>query len=123
MKVAVLDDSKAITLSVKEYLKDIVEVIEFNVVDEFLNDVRINSYDLLIIDINMPKKNGLDVINEIKDYPHLLNSKIVILTAEKSKEYKELAKKLGVKAYIKKPFSKKTIQKIISKLLGLENEI
>jgi len=123
MKVAVLDDSKMVTSILKKDLKGIVEVVEFNSVREFLQDVRINSYDLIFIDINMPQRNGLDVINEIKDYPHLINSKIVVITAEESDVYKEIAKMLGVKAYMKKPFSKETIQKVVNKLLGLENEI
>jgi len=123
MKVAILDDSKMVTSILKKDLKGIVEVVEFNSVREFLQDVRINSYDLIFIDINMPQRNGLDVINEIKDYPHLINSKIVVITAEESDVYKEIAKMLGVKAYMKKPFSKETIQKVVNKLLGLENEI
>ena len=117
-KIAVIDDSKAILLSVKEYLGGLTEIHLFEDVDLFLDSTRTEHYDLFIVDINMPKKNGLDVINEIKDYPHLKDSKMVIMTAEKSDKYRELAKQLGVKAYIKKPFSKDSLQNAIKKILS-----
>ena len=104
MKIAALDDSNAIITALKVYLSKF-DLTTFADVDKFIDDVRINTYDLFLIDINLPKKNGLDVINEVKDYPHLSKSIFVILTAESSQKYKEIAKKLGVKAYIKKPFS------------------
>ena len=55
-KIAVVDDSKAILLSVKEYLDKLAEIHLFEDVDVFLNSVKIGHYDLFIVDINMPKK-------------------------------------------------------------------
>jgi len=105
-KIVCLDDTKTVLVALNSYLKN-YELCTFNDVDEFINDVRINTYDLFIIDINLPKRNGLDIINEIKNYPHLIDKFFIILSAEPSTEYKIIAKKLGVRAYIKKPFSNK----------------
>ena len=113
IRIAILDDSKAVTMSIHKYLEGLAEIKEFNDVDTFLADVRINHYELLFIDINLPRKNGLDVVNEIKDFPHLKETKIVIVTAEKTDTYRKVAKELGVNAYIKKPFSEKTLQNIV----------
>jgi len=116
-KVIVLDDSRTVTLSIHEFLKDIVTIKEYNLADDFLNDIRVNSYELIMIDINLPEKNGLDLVNEFKDYPTLKDSKIVVISAEQSSEYKRLAKELGVSAYIKKPFKKQTLQNTVKMLL------
>jgi DNA-binding response OmpR family regulator len=115
MKIVALDDSKAILMALEKYLAGF-ELLTFADVDGFMENVRVNSYDLFIIDINLPKKNGLDVINEIKDYPHLSNAIFVILTAESSAKYKEIAKQLNIKAYIKKPFSS-NIKGIVEKII------
>jgi DNA-binding response OmpR family regulator len=111
MKIVALDDSKTILATLKEYLKD-YELTTFSEIDDFIMDIIENHYDIFLVDINLPNGNGLDIISEIKDYPHLQNSKFVILTAEKSDKYREIAKKIGVTAYIKKPFSPK-IKEII----------
>ena len=106
MKIAILDDSKTVLMELKHILKEF-ELKTFYDVGEFFDDVKINEYDVFLIDINMPKKNGLDVINEIKDYPHLKNSIFLILSTEIKPEYKQIAKKIGVRAFIKKPFDEK----------------
>ena len=118
-KVAIIDDSKAVLASVKEYIGDLVELHTFDLVDDFLNSARIDKYDMFIVDINLPEKNGLDLINEFKDYPHQRDAKIVILTAESSDKYREIAKKLGVVAYIKKPYSRVTLRNAVNAILAL----
>jgi len=118
-RVAIIDDSKAILASVKEYIGDLVELHTFDLVDDFLNSARIDKYDMFIVDINLPEKNGLDLINEFKDYPHQRDAKIVILTAESSDKYREIAKKLGVVAYIKKPYSRVTLRNAVNAILAL----
>jgi CheY-like chemotaxis protein len=60
--------------------------------------------DVILLDINMPKMNGLEFLRIVKNYYSLNNIKIFILTTS-SEEYDRIAaENLGVTGYILKPF-------------------
>lgn len=62
---------------------------------------------LVLIDIKMPKRNGLDVIKEIKEkYPQL---KIIVVSGYRSVETAAEAVRLGACGYIVKPFKAEEI--------------
>ena len=66
---------------------------------------------LVLIDIKMPKQNGLEVTREIKkSYPHI---KVIVVTGYESAEIAQEATLAGADAYITKPFESKTIYKKI----------
>lgn len=59
--------------------------------------------DLLIMDINMPKKNGLETLTEIKQDPRLKFIPVVMLTGSESEKDMARAYGGGASAYIVKP--------------------
>ena len=69
---------------------------------------------LIIIDYEMPKKNGLDLVEDlktkVKEPPP-----IVFLTAEPKSERTERAKQLGVRTWIVKPLQKTVVDKLASR--------
>ncbi len=65
---------------------------------------EINSYDLLIIDINLPNKNGLDLCKELRMSGK--NTPIIFLTSNKQKEFLLNGFKNGGDDYLEKPFNK-----------------
>lgn len=74
--------------------------------------------DLIILDVNMPGADGLEVL-EVCQKENLLKDKIVfMLTANSSNDLKERGKMLGVKAWITKPYKKETLMMAIEKVLG-----
>jgi two-component system alkaline phosphatase synthesis response regulator PhoP len=58
--------------------------------------------DLVIVDIMMPKKNGIEVINYIKTQENLANTKIIVLSNLSENPDIEKAKSLGVNEYLTK---------------------
>jgi CheY-like chemotaxis protein len=58
---------------------------------------------LILLDINMPKKNGLEVLQEMKKNPALKNLFTVIFTSSKNKDNILSAYSLGANSYIQKP--------------------
>jgi len=58
--------------------------------------------DLIVTDINMPKMNGLDLIEKIRDIDPSLP--IIIMSAHTEQEYIKKAAQLGVTSYLLKPF-------------------
>jgi len=72
-----------------------------------LNEFKVNSYDMLIFDISMPKLDGIDTIKEIRK----INKKIpiIILSAHTEQEYLWKAIELKITKYLKKPYNRKNL--------------
>jgi CheY-like chemotaxis protein len=59
--------------------------------------------DIMLIDINMPRMNGLELLGVIRNSEQWKNMKCFIVTTSEEKVDREAAKKLGVSGYIVKP--------------------
>ncbi len=64
-----------------------------------------SSPDLVIVDLMLPKINGLEVIDKMKDSPETQEIPILILSALGQESYVSKALKKGADEYIVKPFS------------------
>jgi CheY-like chemotaxis protein len=62
-----------------------------------------NHPDLVLLDINMPKMNGLEFLANIRKNDHWKDLKVFVITTSEEKVDKEAAAKLGVSGYIVKP--------------------
>jgi len=60
---------------------------------------------LILLDLNMPKKDGREALQEIKSSPRLQNIPIVVLTTSQSEDDILKSYELGVNSYITKPVS------------------
>jgi len=59
--------------------------------------------DLILLDLNLPRKDGRQVLKEIKDEPALRNIPVVVLTTSKGEEDVLKAYDLHANCYVKKP--------------------
>ncbi len=114
-KVLIVDDEQRIRDLIKEYLdfegfsydegKDGLEAIEL---------VKTNKYDIVILDIMMPKVDGFTALREIRK----LSDVPVIMLSARGEEYDKLfGFEMGVDDYITKPFSPKEVVARIKALL------
>ena len=76
--------------------------------------------DLLIIDIIMPNKEGIETIDELrKEYPDI---KIIAISGGglrlEARQYLDLALKIGVKAALKKPFERDEIVNLANEIIS-----
>lgn len=102
MKILLLDDHKILGQSIKMLLEEESDVTcDYISSSENLMEALENSYDILLLDINLKaEKTGLDLVEEIlKRYP---KQKIVILTSYDLVNYRKVAFDLGVKDFINK---------------------
>lgn len=60
--------------------------------------------DLIILDLNMPKKDGREVLGEIKSHPKYKNIPVVVLTTSQAESDIDQAYQLGANSFIQKPF-------------------
>jgi DNA-binding response OmpR family regulator len=83
-----------------------------------LSKIQTNDYDLVVTDINMPKMNGLDMIDKIKNELKI-DVPVYIMSAHTNSAFKDRAAQLGVDKYMMKPFD---FIKFINLTYGLEEE-
>lgn len=76
--------------------------------------------DVIFLDLNMPRKNGFECLDEIRDTPKLKNIPIVIFSTSSSRDAVEKAYKKGANHYICKPSSYELLKKSIEYVLNLD---
>lgn len=59
--------------------------------------------DIILLDLNMPKMNGIELLTHIRQMEEWKDTKVFIITTSEEKEDKELSQRLGVSGYIVKP--------------------
>jgi len=103
-KVLLVEDD----INLGNLLQDSLEIKNYEVVlkrngEEAFNDFRANKYDMCVLDVMMPKKDGFTLAKDIRRINS--NIPIVFLTAKALKEDTIEGLKLGGDDYITKPFS------------------
>ena len=71
--------------------------------DEALAQVQGRDFDLVLLDINLPKRNGLEVLQEMRDADNLVP--VIVLSARDGEFDKVAALRLGADDYVTKPFA------------------
>ena len=115
--ILVVDDDDGIRSLVKKYLiENKYLVTTANSAEDALQKIEIIEFDLIILDIMMPGKSGLEFINENKDK---LITPIILLTAKGEPNERIEGLEIGADDYLPKPFEPKElilrIQNIIEK--------
>ena len=73
---------------------------------EYLSEVKQTGAvrpDIILLDLNMPKMNGIELLSHIRKIDDWKETKVFIITTSEEKEDKELAQGLGVSGFIVKP--------------------
>ena len=118
-KILIVDDEQKIREVIREYAEfNGYEVAEAENGMEAIGLCKLNDYDLIIMDIMMPKLDGFSAckeIRKIKDIP-------VIMLSARGEEYDKLfGFELGIDDYIVKPFSPKELMARVNVVLSRRN--
>lgn len=118
IKVLVIDDNKELVNMVKEYFSDHANInvaLEAYDGDQGLKLIKEyqSDYDVVILDLIMPKKDGLDVLLEMKKLN--INKKVIVVTSYNSDEMIRKVSELNISYFMLKPFELVDLErKIIS---------
>ena len=118
--ILVVDDDDRIRELVKQYLFENNYLVT-TAIDAFdaKNKIEIIKFDLIILDIMMPKKSGLELTSEIK---REINLPIILLTAKGETSERVMGLEFGADDYLSKPFEPKElllrIRNILNKTLS-----
>lgn len=104
MKILIVEDEKELNETLVSYLKKEAYVVE-SVFDyeTALFKIADYSYDCILVDISIPKGNGLDIVKQLKKDQS--NSGIIIISANNSDNDKIVGLDLGADDYLAKPFN------------------
>ena len=113
-------------LSIRTTMRSILENVKFDV-DEAENGeialqiLKRNKYNIVILDIHMPKMDGLQVMSVLKKRKQSIP--VIVISANLSDENLEKLIQLGVKEFLSKPFDIKTLYQAVNKICPLEEKI
>ena len=121
MKIAVVEDDQFIAQEIESYfkLKNRVVTLFFDGLD-FLNDDRVGSFDIILLDINIPKMDGIDTFKELREFN--IDTPVIFLTSVSDIDCIKKAYSLGCNDYIRKPFYFEELEIKIDKILGISNK-
>ncbi len=115
-KIFILDDEELIaSMLTKALRKNGFEVTAENSAENVIDIIRSFSPDVILLDVNLPERNGLDILKEIKDKE--IDTEIVMLTADDSVETAVKAIKLGATDYLTKPLNIDDVRIVINNLI------
>lgn len=96
---------------------------DFNVVEavdgmDALNKLSSETFDLILVDINMPVMDGLKLVSLLRSDPKYKKTPIIIITTEGAEEDRKKAMAIGATAYLSKPIHTQELLKMVGELLG-----
>jgi two-component system chemotaxis response regulator CheY len=118
LKMLTVDDSPSVRKMVEFTLKAKgFEVGSAGDGHEALELMAKENFDAIILDINMPRMNGLEFLKKIRGEEAYTSIPVVMLTTEGQEEDKDKAISLGATAYIVKPFKPTQLLGLIEQIL------
>ncbi len=118
MKFAYIeDDADARTLFIEQLLEAGFHCDGFGNAEEFLKIVSVGVYDMLIIDIRLPKLDGIKLLRRLRDERGIFTPAILI-TAFNSVDYAREALNSSANYLLEKPFSFATLRRVIDRVLA-----
>lgn len=123
MNIAIIDDSKSVVVSLVETLSSITRADLFVYTDpeSALSDSRRTDFDLFLVDYTMPKKNGIELIREVRQDPRHTGVPIIMLTSETDHSIKIAAIEAGATEFISKPVDAVELRARVKNLLALRD--
>src|SRR6056297_1275560 len=119
LSVMVVDDDPELNDLVREMLEmDDHQVIQAFDGDSGYFQAVSHTPDLLLVDINLPKLNGMDLCGMLKTHPRTRDIPIVVVTGNATRELVESARQIGVEEFLVKPFTYEALQEKVKKVTG-----
>jgi FixJ family two-component response regulator len=111
--VYLIDDDESVRRGFTLFLNSAnIDHQSFGSADDFLSVFKAGDKDLLVLDLNLPGKKGIELLKEIKEMKLPLT--VIVVTANDDPKNREYCRQFGVKAYLRKPVDAEALLDIIS---------
>lgn len=107
----------------RELLRTVLEKEGYAVVEardgaEALEKAHLTPPDLILLDVNLPSRDGYQVLQDLRGKQQLVNVPVLAITANAMRGDREKALAAGFNAYLSKPVSLTTLREEISRFLS-----
>ena len=118
LSVLVVEDSSAMRAFVRGVLEDddSAQVMEANSGFEAIRLLPRNSFDLIVVDINMPDINGLELLSFIRKSEAHAKTPVIVISTEASDKDRQRGLSLGANAFLKKPFTAEQLREVVTQI-------
>jgi DNA-binding NtrC family response regulator len=113
--VLIVEDEAILREALGDYLTDTYQVVTAGTGEEALELIEKQDFDILVIDVRLPGKTGLQVLKEVKESKPYIKS--IVITAYPSAELAVEAMKLGAVDYLIKPVAADNLERLIRETL------
>jgi two-component system chemotaxis response regulator CheY len=116
-KILIVDDAAFMRMMIKDTLKKngYADFLEASDGEQAVQMYKTEKPDLVLMDITMPNKNGLDALKEIKEFDS--NAKVVMCSAMGQESMVVEAIRSGAKDFIVKPFKAERVLKTVQSII------
>ncbi len=112
LNILIVEDSPADVRLIREALKGAAVPVQITVAKDGIeamdylheSEGKVSRPDLVLLDLNMPRKNGREVLAEVKASPNLKRIPVLVMTSSRADEDIDQAYELNANCYITKPY-------------------
>ena len=115
IKILLVEDDLSLSNSVFDFLDDFADVMQVFDGEEGLYEAESGVYDLILLDLMLPEKDGFQVLKELREKG--ISTPVLIMTAKESLDDKGHGFELGADDYLTKPFYLEELKMRIQALL------
>ncbi len=116
--ILAVDDTAIVLTRISNTLRDDYEVITVNSGIRALKYLDQEKPDLILLDIQMAQKDGIQTLKEIRSMKDREDIPVIMLTGVEDKDFVLASAKLGICDYILKPFSSEDLLERIHRVFG-----
>lgn len=117
LRILAVDDNSISLAAIEQELKKEYEVIPINSGTRALQYLKRERPDLILLDIQMEQKDGIETLREIRGMDKCRDIPVIMLTSKQDKSAVVESSKLGIYDYILKPFNGEDLHKRIDRVL------
>lgn len=120
--ILLIEDDLVDQMTVKRAFKELKVINELRVANngeegvEMLKDKTLDKPGIILLDLNMPKMNGIEFLQEIKNYKEFKTIPVIVITTSKHEKDKVESFNLGVAGYMLKPVDYEQFLEIIKSI-------
>ena len=116
-KMLCVDDNEQLRINLaQQFINEDFDVDTASDGDSALEKIKNNHYDIVLLDLKMPKMDGMTVLKEMKKINK--NPYVIMLTAVNDVPTALECVKLGAKDYVSKPYDPEELLHVVIKVLG-----
>jgi len=117
MNILLIDDDEWIRNAMRVFFEtENCKIIALETAEEALKMIYRQDYDIVICDYKLPGLNGLTFLKQVRQAQS--DALTILITAYKTADLVSEAKKIGIHAFIAKPFTSETIEASLSHLIA-----